>query len=139
VLKSLQLFESIFYSLFFSPFILDEKHHYVFSFSLYSLKDIKYSIKEMLIGLCGYIGSGKDTCASILERTYHFKRIAFATPIKDIVSHLFGWNRLALEGSTKEDRIWREQVDPWWSKQLNLRITPRRMLQMIGGRCFVTV
>ena len=90
----------------------------------------------MLIGLCGYIGSGKDTCANILQCNHQFERFAFASPIKDICSLLFGWNREALEGSTPSTRIWRETIDPWWTEQLGVTVTPRRMLQLIGTDMF---
>jgi hypothetical protein len=90
----------------------------------------------ILIGLCGSIGSGKDTCATILESRYLFQRFSFASPIKDIVSTLFGWNREALEGTTPSTRIWRETEDPWWSMQLGVSISPRKMLQLIGTDMF---
>ena len=90
----------------------------------------------MLIGLCGYIGSGKDTCASILEEHHGFQRLAFASAIKDIVSTLFGWNRDDLEGSTPSSREWREEIDTWWTEQLGRIVTPRLILQMVGTEMF---
>ncbi len=90
----------------------------------------------MLIGLCGYIGSGKDTCASILEEYHGFQRLAFASAIKDIVSTLFGWDRNDLEGSTPSSREWREEIDTWWTEQLGRIVTPRLILQMVGTEMF---
>ena len=90
----------------------------------------------MLIGLCGYIGSGKDTCTSILEQHHGFQRLAFASAIKDIVSSLFGWNRDDLEGSTPSSREWREEIDTWWTEQLGRIVTPRLILQMVGTEMF---
>jgi hypothetical protein len=90
----------------------------------------------MLIGLCGYIGSGKDTCASILETHHGFQRLAFASAIKDIVSTLFGWDRDDLEGSTPSSREWREEIDTWWTEQLGRIVTPRLILQMVGTEMF---
>ncbi len=90
----------------------------------------------MIIGLCGYIGSGKDTCASLLEQHHRFQRMSFAAAIKDVVASLFGWIRDDLEGSTPMAREWREQVDPWWTEQLERVVTPRLMLQMVGTEMF---
>ena len=90
----------------------------------------------MLIGLSGYIGSGKDTCASILEQHHGFQRLSFASAIKDIVSSLFGWDRDDLEGSTPSSREWREEIDTWWTEQLGRIVTPRIILQMVGTEMF---
>ena len=90
----------------------------------------------MLIGLCGYIGSGKDTCASLLEQHHGFQRLSFASAIKDIVSTLFGWDRNDLEGATPSSREWREEIDTWWTEQLGRIVTPRLILQMVGTEMF---
>jgi hypothetical protein len=41
-----------------------------------------------IIALTGYAGSGKDTCADWICETYGHTKIAFADPLKDIVSTL---------------------------------------------------
>ena len=86
----------------------------------------------MIIGICGFIGCGKDTAADYLVNFHQFKRDSFAAPLKDAVSAVFGWDREMLEGRTKESREWREQRDNWWSDRLNLDITPRYVLQQWG-------
>ena len=87
----------------------------------------------MIIGICGFIGSGKDTVADYLVNLYHFRRESFANTLKDAVAQVFGWDRTLLEGRTKQAREWREQVDPWWAKRLNMPdLTPRLMLQLWG-------
>lgn len=87
----------------------------------------------MLISIGGLIGSGKDTAADYLCTVYGFKRMSWAAALKDAVSSIFGWDRELLEGSTKESRIWREQVDTWWSERLNIPdLTPRFILQQWG-------
>jgi hypothetical protein len=49
------------------------------------------------------------------------------------VSAVFGWDRVLLEGRTKEAREWREQVDTWWAERLNMpKLTPRWILQYWG-------
>ena len=86
----------------------------------------------MIIGVTGLIGSGKDTVADYLCTFHGFKRVSFASSLKDAVSSVFGWDREMLEGSTKTSREWREQKDVWWSERLGLEITPRWVLQYWG-------
>ena len=87
----------------------------------------------MIIGICGFIGSGKDTIADYLVNSHEFRRESFANTLKDAVSKVFGWDREILEGRTKQAREWREQVDPWWSERLNMpNLTPRWVLQYWG-------
>jgi hypothetical protein len=87
----------------------------------------------MIIGICGFIGSGKDTAADYLVNFHEFRRESFASTLKDAVAAVFGWDRDLLEGRTKAAREWREQVDPWWSNRLNKpQLTPRWVLQYWG-------
>jgi len=87
----------------------------------------------MIIGVCGFIGSGKDTVADYLTNFHGFRRESFANSLKDAVSSVFGWDRTMLEGRTKQAREWREQVDPWWAERLDMpNLTPRWILQYWG-------
>ena len=86
----------------------------------------------MIIGICGLIGSGKDTIADYLQNIHQFRRESFAHTLKDAVAAVFGWDRELLEGRTRESREWREQVDPWWTDRLNMPVTPRLVLQVWG-------
>ena len=87
----------------------------------------------MIIGICGFIGSGKDTVADYLVNFHEFRRESFASTLKDAVSAVFGWDRTMLEGRTKEAREWREQIDPWWAERLGMpTLTPRWVLQYWG-------
>ena len=87
----------------------------------------------MIIGVCGFIGSGKDTVADYLQNFHEFRRESFASTLKDAVAAVFGWDRVLLEGRTKEARDWREEVDPWWAERLNMpTLTPRWVLQYWG-------
>lgn len=87
----------------------------------------------MIIGVCGFIGTGKDTIADYLVNVHEFRRESFAGTLKDAVSAVFGWDRLMLEGRTKASREWREQVDPWWAQRLGMpALTPRYILQYWG-------
>ena len=87
----------------------------------------------MIIGICGFIGSGKDTIADYLVNLHQFRRESFANSLKDAVSQVFGWDRTMLEGRTKKAREWREKVDPWWAERLGMpHLTPRWILQYWG-------
>lgn len=86
----------------------------------------------MIIGICGFIGSGKDTIADYLVNFHEFRRDSFASTLKDAVAAVFGWDRELLEGRTKAAREWREQQDDWWTNRLGRVITPRWVLQYWG-------
>ncbi len=86
----------------------------------------------MIIGVCGFIGSGKDTIADYLVNYHGFRRESFANSLKDAVAQVFGWDRTLLEGRTKQAREWREQQDDWWTNRLGVTITPRWVLQYWG-------
>lgn len=91
----------------------------------------------VLLCVCGFQGSGKDTFSNYLVSNHGFVKFSFASATKDILSTLFGWNRALLEGDTKESREFREIVDPWWSDKLGIsNLTPRRALQLIGTDLF---
>jgi hypothetical protein len=95
----------------------------------------------MIIGISGYIGSGKDTVADYLTTFKGFKRMSYAGPLKDAVAAIFNWDRGMLEGTTKTSREWRDQVDPWWAERLDIKhLTPRWVLQQwgteVGRRAF---
>lgn len=94
-----------------------------------------------IIAICGFVGSGKNTAGEyFIHNTY--RHDSFATPLKDCVSAVFGWDRTMLEGLTKESREWRETPDEWWENRLDWknnplsqkhkRLTPRRVLQIWG-------
>jgi hypothetical protein len=87
-----------------------------------------------IIAIQGFIGSGKDTLANLLLEKYENSvKLSFASTLKDIVSVVFGWNRELLEGETIQSRNWREEIDEWWSKRLNIpHLTPRWILQNWG-------
>lgn len=87
-----------------------------------------------IIGICGLIGSGKDTIAQIIkENNASVKHFSFAGILKDIISIIFDWDRALLQGDTVESRKWREEEDTWWSARLEIpNFTPRTTLQYIG-------
>jgi hypothetical protein len=87
---------------------------------------------SQIIGIVGFIGSGKDTVADYLVNFYGFRRESFANSLKDAVAQVFGWDRDMLEGRSKQSREWRETKDEWWSKRLKQEITPRWVLQYWG-------
>jgi hypothetical protein len=85
----------------------------------------------MIIGLLGFIGSGKGTAGEILVEN-NFTPLSFAGSLKDAVSSIFSWDRALLEGDTKESREFRETVDDFWSVKFGKPITPRYILQYFG-------
>jgi hypothetical protein len=85
----------------------------------------------MIVGMVGFIGSGKGTVGSILTNKYGFKSDAFANPVKDCVAAIFGWDREMLEGAESWSRLARDQEEPWWQKRIG-SMTPRRALQLMG-------
>ena len=90
-----------------------------------------------IIAICGFQSSGKDTIAEHLVANHGFKKLSFASILKDIVALMFDWPRDKLEGLTKEDRNWREVIDPWWANELNMpNLTPRYVLQYFGTELF---
>jgi hypothetical protein len=86
-----------------------------------------------ILGVCGLIGSGKNTVAEYLQEKHGYIPVSFAHVLKDACSSLFGWDREMLEGRTEESRIQREVVDKFWSDRLNIpNFSPRYALQYIG-------
>jgi hypothetical protein len=86
----------------------------------------------MIIGIVGYIGSGKDTVAQRIQH-HGGVRDSFAAPLKDCVSAIFGWPRHLLEGDTVESREFRETPDMFWSRKTGIpHFTPRLALQLMG-------
>ena len=95
----------------------------------------------MIVGVAGFIGSGKDTIADYLITFKGFRRMSYAEPLKDAVASIFGWDRELLEGTTKYSREWRDTVDNWWAERLDIKhLTPRWVLQQwgteVGRRAF---
>jgi len=86
----------------------------------------------MIIGLMGYIGSGKNTVSEFLQNQYGYEQDSFASTLKDACSVIFSWDRELLEGVTDESRKFRETPDVWWSDKLGKEFTPRYALQNIG-------
>jgi hypothetical protein len=85
----------------------------------------------MIIGLVGFIGSGKGTVGDILEKQ-GFTKDSFAKPLKDACSVIFGWPRELLEGDTALSRKWREEPDAFWSEKFGKEFSPRLALQLMG-------
>ena len=91
----------------------------------------------MIIGLVGWIGSGKNTVADILATQHSYKRDSFAAPLKDATANIFNWPRKTLEGDTDHSRHFRECVDPYWANKLSIKnFPPRLALQIVGTELF---
>jgi hypothetical protein len=85
----------------------------------------------MIVGLLGFIGSGKGTAGDILK-TLGFTPLSFAKGVKDVAAEMFDWPRHLLEGDTEQSRQWREKPDEFWSKEFGKEFTPRLALQLMG-------
>jgi hypothetical protein len=85
----------------------------------------------MIVGLLGFIGSGKGTAGDILKGM-GFTPVSFAKGVKDVAAEMFGWPRHLLEGDTQASRDWREQPDKFWSSEFGKEFTPRLALQLMG-------
>jgi hypothetical protein len=92
-------------------------------------------VTRKIIGICGFIGCGKNTVGKLLVDEYGFQKISYADRLKDTVSTMFGWDRDMLEGVTPESRAWREIPDPFWTAELGYDVTPRLVLQRVGTDC----
>jgi hypothetical protein len=85
-----------------------------------------------LIGIVGFIGSGKDTVANKFVDA-GCKHDSFANPLKDVCASTFGWERALLEGDTTESREFRETPDIFWTRKTGIpNFTPRLALQLLG-------
>lgn len=84
-----------------------------------------------VIGLVGFIGSGKGTAGEIIS-DFGYVKESFAKGVKDVAAEMFGWHRCLLEGDTEESRIWRETPDKYWSEKFGRDFTPREALQKMG-------
>lgn len=96
----------------------------------------------MIVGIAGFMNSGKSTLAKIFEE-HGFIRMSCADILKDIVSLLFSLPRDLLQGDTEEGRDWRSmplEHLQWLAGNGVFKddtvITPRLVLQRIGTDLF---
>lgn len=94
----------------------------------------------MLISISGQIGSGKTYLRRRLIEALSAKGVAcearsWSSPLKDVVSMVFGLDRIKLNGVSEEDRLWRETpIDEL--QWIHPDMTPRKLLQMVGTDLF---
>lgn len=87
----------------------------------------------MIVGITGFIGSGKDTVADFIQEIDpSYIKMSFANRLKDMTAALYQWDRDMLAGLTEEARKQRELPDEHLSSLLNQTITPRNQLQALG-------
>jgi len=86
-----------------------------------------------IITLVGYHGSGKTITASILEKYHGYSPFSFADALKDVSCSIFGYDRVMIDGRTKEHREQREKIDYWWAQKLGIpNFCPLKSLEIIG-------
>ena len=73
----------------------------------------------VVIGIVGRKGAGKDTCADYIRDNFNFKKLAFATGLKEMTSLKYSLQRDQFEK-------YKDCVDHRWGK------TPRDMFKEIG-------
>lgn len=76
--------------------------------------------RQLLIGLTGPAGCGKDTIASLLA-SYGYHRYTLAMPLKQGLEAMLG-----IPLATWDDRVAKETVIPWLGK------SPRQLAQTLG-------
>jgi len=90
-----------------------------------------------IVGIVGLIDSGKDTAGQVLIDHFGFRKDSYAASLKDACASIFAWDRDMVEGATEASRLWRERVDTFWEKELNIpNFTPRFALQFLGTEVF---
>lgn len=91
------------------------------------------NVNHAIILISGRKGVGKDAVKDFLMKSNpNAVILRFADKMKDSLSITFRWNRAKLDGLNEEDRIWRETPDPFWSRKLGMRVTPRSMMELYG-------
>jgi len=93
---------------------------------------------KTIIILLGRKDSGKGTTSTLLLQNLtklgiSCTEMALAKHLKKTLATLFEWDENMLEGSTKESRKWREEVDEEWSNLLGTTIIPRNMMVRFGS------
>ena len=91
----------------------------------------------MIIGLAGLKGSGKDTVAAYLVKTYQFERKAFADPLKQSVAALFGIDFSDIEKMKNSphsfvDLVTHREPGKANDEEHAKRMTFRKFLQLYG-------
>lgn len=81
--------------------------------------------KRKIIGLCGLIGSGKDTVAISLANDGYIQ-LSFAAELKRIVAQIFNLDINLLLGVSDISREYREQIIP------RIGVSPRALLRQTG-------
>lgn len=76
--------------------------------------------RPLIVAICGYKRSGKDTIADYITFKYNFKKAHIADPVKDVCATLFNLNHEQLHGNLKDVE------DPSWG------VSPRQILQFFG-------
>lgn len=83
----------------------------------------------MIIGLCGYAGSGKDTAASFLVQELGFIRYAFADKLKEVA---YAIDPYVMVGPDRFERLTRIVDCQGWDDAKRNHRDIRRLIQRVG-------
>ena len=96
----------------------------------------------MLVGISGQAGSGKDTCADYLIKTYGFVRVSFADPMKRFVQDVFDMTDDQIWGPSEKrnapdpryvhEATYASKNEPYAPHSYSATLTPRFALQTLG-------
>lgn len=90
----------------------------------------------MIIGLCGFRGSGKDTVGAYLIKQHGYERRAFADPLKKSIANLFGIPFSEVD-RMKSDESYRVTISIGYEHSIqtvtpNVNLSWREFLQRYG-------
>lgn len=91
--------------------------------------------KLRFVGLCGYIGGGKDYVASYLQKTLERKCevVKFATKLVEVTAQILGVDNLSLF----QDRSWKEKKQFVWQCSLATSNASERLISAREALCIV--
>ena len=72
----------------------------------------------MIIGICGFIGAGKDTVADYLVNLHHFRKESFANSLKDAVAQEEEL-RWKLEAAKLRVEVWKTEE---YTKRVEMKL-----------------
>ena len=106
-------------------------------------------MRHMIVGICGDIGSGKDTVADHLVKEHGFQRLGLADVLKELIVHTLRLERRYLFGTQADKNepipklgkvalLFKIFGEPWTTR-VGCRWTGRFLAEFIGTDCFRSI